>query len=200
MIERTGITDFSDFRIKEELEPDVKGIDPISALSTETVSEILKYRYKGNLPVIGEEDKEEKSPLFLDEEPKKTADDFEDDLSLTEITISAPKFKSDDQLIKSTLKELKAQPTNFNINIVKFLSYYGEPLVSYTFNNIRKSLLNLKDRDVNTIESAVILYLMDIPINQKNIKSLKQFLFGDSLYILLQKLRLNIKQLNNIIF
>lgn len=92
------------------------------------------------------------------------------------------------QNITTALMEMNIPPTPQNQQMAQLLANYGHAVNSHTMAVFRQAMSGLSDKSAASMEAVAILLTQDLPVNDKTVAAIKQFLNGQPLPQQLQNL------------
>lgn len=92
------------------------------------------------------------------------------------------------QTITTALMEMHIPPTAQNQQMAQLLANYGHAVNSHTMAIFQQAMSGLSDKSAASMEAVAILLTQDLPVNDKTVAAIKQFLNGQPLPQQLQNL------------
>jgi len=100
------------------------------------------------------------------------------------------------QNMTTALMEMNIPPTPQNVQMAQLLANYGHAVNSHTMGVFRQAMLGVPDKSAASMEAVMVLLTQDLPVTEKNLAAIKQFMHGQPLPQQMQNLP---KELGNLL-
>ncbi len=144
-----------------------------------------------NRPIIPGQGGQTGTPDLILEGPKNRVPAEAQTQAQTTAPFQAPEtaqIQHSTQSITTALMEMNIPPTSQNQQMAQLLANYGHAVNSHTMAVFQQAMAGLSDKSSASMEAVAILLTQDLPVNDKTVAAMKQFLNGQPLPQQLQNL------------